>query len=214
MVESAPPEPPSLTGEEPTQHAGDVQNAEGDQGTSSNKRAVPDPADEDEGRWKLRKKIATVGLGEIYDPGIIAIKTKTKAEEVKEEETARQAKQPSDGISTPGDTNATPALKWAPVKWKKAGELADDTSGAPASGSDGDTALREGARRTPTDPSTADEGPAPASITDGSVKEEPLPVKLEETTAPSEESASSGGSLFRKRKAPLGGGTSSRGRRF
>jgi WW domain-binding protein 4 len=214
MVESAPPEPPSVTGEEPTQHVADVQNAEGDQGTNSNKRAVPDPADEDEGRWKLRKKIATVGLGEIYDPGIIAIKPKTKAEEVKEEETARQAKQPSVGIAMPGETNATSALKWAPVKWKKAGEPADGTSGAATSGLDGDTALREGARPVPTDPSTADEGPAPASVTDVSVKEEPLPVKLEETTTPSGESVSSGGSLFRKRKAPLGGGTSSRGRRF
>jgi WW domain-binding protein 4 len=212
MIESAPAEPP-VTGEEP-QHVGDMQNAEGDQGTNSNKRAVPDPADEDEGRWKLRKKIATVGLGEIYDPGIIAIKPKTKAEEVKEEETARQAKQPSVGISTPRDINATPALKWAPVKWKKAGEPADATSGATTSGSDGDTALREGARGAPTDPSTADEGPAAASVTDVSVKEEPLPVKPEETATPSGESASSGGSLFRKRKAPLGGGTSSRGRRF
>jgi len=206
MVESAPPEPPSVTGEEPTQHVGDVQNAEGDQGTNSDKRAVPDPADEDEGRWKLRKKIATVGLGEIYDPGIIAIKPKTKAEEVKEEEAARQAK-------PPGDTNATPALKWAPVKWKKAGEPADDTSGTATSGLDGDPGLGEGARRAPTDPSTADDGPAPASVTDVFVKEEPLPVKPEETT-PSGESVSSGGSLFRKRKAPLGGGTSSRGRRF
>ncbi|KAH9993245.1 hypothetical protein BJV77DRAFT_910040, partial [Russula vinacea] len=83
MVESAPPtEPPSVTGEESTQHVDEVQNAQSNQGTSSNKRAVPvpDPADEDEGRWKLRKKTATVGLGEIYDPGIIAIKLKAKAE--------------------------------------------------------------------------------------------------------------------------------------
>ncbi|KAF8478972.1 hypothetical protein DFH94DRAFT_669911 [Russula ochroleuca] len=211
MVESAPTEPPSGTGEESTQHVDDVQNAEGNQGTSSNKREVPDPADEDEGRWKLRKKIATVGLGEIYDPGIIAIKPKAKAEEVKEEGMASQV-----GISMPGDTTATPVpnLKWAPVKWKKAGEPVEGTSSVATSGPGGDTALAEGAPRAPTEPLKGDEDPAPASVTDVSVKEEPLPVKLEETTTRSGETASSGGSLFRKRKAPLGGGASSRGRRF
>jgi WW domain-binding protein 4 len=214
MVESAPIVPPSGTGEEPTKHVDGVQNTEGDQGTSSNKRAEPDPADEDEGRWKLRKKITSVGLGEIYDPGFIAIKPKAKAEEVKEEETASQVKQPSVGTSTPGDTSATPALKWAPVKWKKAGEPADGTSGAATSGLGGDRGLTEGAPHAPTDPLTADEDPAPALVTGGSVKEETLPVKLEETTIPSGETASSGASLFRKRKAPLGGGTSSRGRMF
>ena len=210
MVESAPIVPPSGTGEEPTQHVDGVQNAEGDQG---NKPVVPDPADEDEGRWKLRKKITSVGLGEIYDPGFIAIKPKAKVEEVKEEETASQVKQPA-GVSTPGDTSATPALKWAPVKWKKAGEPADGTSGAATSGLGGDTGLTEGPPHAPTDPLTADEVPATVLVTDGSVKEEPLPVKLEETTIPSGETVSSGASLFRKRKAPLGGGISSRGRRF
>ena len=219
MVESAPPtEPPPVTGEESTQHVDEVQNAESNQGTSSNKRAVPvpDPADEDEGRWKLRKKTATVGLGEIYDPGIIAIKLKAKAE-IKEEEMAAQgqSKLSSDGNSTPGDTTATPVPKWAPVKWKKAGEPADGTGGGAAtSGPVGDTALTEGAPRAPTDPLKAEEDPAPASVTDVSMKEEPLHAKLEETTTPSGETASSGGSLFRKRKAPLGGGVSSRGRRF
>ena len=217
MVESTPPtEPPSGTGEESTQQVDEVQSAEGEQGTSSNKRAVPvpDPADEDEGRWKLRKKIATVGLGEIYDPGIIAIKPKAKAE-IKEEETAGQAKLSSDGTSMSGDTTATPVLKWAPVKWKKAGEPVDGTNGAATSGPGGDTTLtEEGAPRAPTDPLKADEDPAPAPVTGVSVKEEPLHVKLEETITSSREDASSGGSLFRRRKAPLGGGASSRGRRF
>jgi hypothetical protein len=140
-VESALTEPPSGTVDE-------VQNAEGNQRTGSDKRAAA-PADEDEGRWKLRKKTAAVGLGEIYDPGIIAIKPKeAKAE------TASQV-----DISMLGDTTAT------------------------------------------------------ASVTDVSVKEEPLLVKLEETITPSGENASSGRSSFRKRKTPLGRGASSRGRR-
>ena len=213
MVESTPTESPSGTGEESTQHADDMQSAEGNQGTSSNKRTVPDPADEDEGRWKLRKKMTSVGLGEIYDPGIITIKPKVKAEAVKEDEKVGQGKQPSDGTSRPEDTKATTRPKWAPVKWKKAGESVDDTSRAMGSGA-GDALPIDGAPLVPAGPSNADKDPAPAPATDTSVKEEPSPVKVEEATTPSVKTASSGGSLFRKRKAPLGGGASSRGRRY
>ncbi len=120
IVESAPTESPTGTGEESTQHGDDIQNPEDNQETNK-KRAVPDPAEEERGRWKLRKKTTAVGLGEIYDPGVFAIKLKTKAE-VKEEDTS-QAKEPS------GDANATALPKWAPVKWKKAGEPADDARG-------------------------------------------------------------------------------------
>ncbi|KAI0267889.1 hypothetical protein BGY98DRAFT_902252, partial [Russula aff. rugulosa BPL654] len=81
MVEPTPTESPSGTGEESTHPVGDMQSAEGNRGTGSNKRAVPDATEEDEGRWKLRKKMTNVGLGEIYDPGIITIKPKVKAEE-------------------------------------------------------------------------------------------------------------------------------------
>jgi len=209
MVELTPTESPSGVGEESTQHADDMQRAEGNQGTSSDKRDVPDSTEEDEGRWKLRKKTTTVGLGEIYDPGIIMIKPK-----VKNEETTGQEKQPSDGTSMLEDTKATTVPKWAPVKWKNAGESLGDTSGATGSGPGADAALTEGAPLVPADPSNADEDPAPASVTDTSVKEETSPVKLEEATTPSVDTASSGGSLFRKRKAPLGGGASSRGRRY
>jgi len=209
MVEPTPTETPSGTGEEPTQPVDDMQSTEGNQGTSSNKRAVPDPAEEDEGRWKLRKKITTVGLGEIYDPGIITIKPK-----VKEKETLGQEKVPSDGTATPEDTKAMPVPKWAPVKWKKAGESVDDTSGATGSGPGGDAVLTEGALLVPADALNTDEDPAPASVTGAHMKEEPLPIKLEEATTPSVETAPSGGSLFRKRKVPLGGAPSSRGRRY
>jgi WW domain-binding protein 4 len=209
MVEQTPTESPSGTGAESTQHVDDMESAEGNQGTSSDKSAVPDPAEEDRGRWKLRKKMTTVGLGEIYDPGIIAIKPK-----VKEKETAGQEKQPSDGTAMPEDTKATTVPKWAPVKWKKAGESVDDTSGAAGSGSGGDAALAEGAPLVPADPLNADKDRAPASVTGAPVKEELSPVKLEEATTPSVEISSSGGSLFRKRKAPLGAGASSRGSRY
>jgi WW domain-binding protein 4 len=209
MVEPTPTESTPRTGEESTQHVDDMQSAEGDQGTSSNKRAVPDPAEEDEGRWKLRKKMATVGLGDIYDPGIITIKPK-----IKKKETPGQEKQPSDGTALPEDAKAMTVPKWAPVKWKKAGESVCDTSGTTGSGPGDDAVLTEGAPPVPADPLNAQKDPAPASVTGAPAKEEPSPVKLEEAITPSVEAASSGGSLFRKRKAPLGGGTGGRGRRY
>ncbi|KAH9963842.1 hypothetical protein BC827DRAFT_1128701 [Russula dissimulans] len=194
VVENASAEGASRKGEESTQHDDHTHSTEDDLETNK-KRAVPDTADEDEGRWKLRKKTTAVGLGEIYDPGIIVIRPKVKPE-IKEET---------------GDIKATAVPKWAPVKWKKAGEGADDPSVAASPGSREDT---EEGRKAPSDSSNADENPVPDPVVDIHVKEDPLPVKLEEATTPSIESASSGASLFRKRKAPTGGGASSRGRRF
>ena len=209
MVEPTPTESTSGTGEASTQHVDDMQGAEGNQGTSSNKRTVPDPAEEDEGRWKLRKKMTTVGIGEIYDPGIITIKPKVKVKE-----TPGQEKLPSDITALSEDTKATTVPKWAPVRWKKAGESVDDTSGATGSGPGGDAVLTESAPPVFADPLKADEDSAPASVTGPPLKEEPSLVKLEEAITPSVETASSGGSLFRKRKAPFGGGTNGRGRRY
>jgi WW domain-binding protein 4 len=211
VVVPATTEPPPDAGEDP-QHGDDVQNREGDQ-EAGKKRAVPDTAEEDEGRWKLRKKTTTVGLGEIYDPGIIAIKLRAKAE-IKEDETASTTTQPSDDAPAAGDAKATALPKWAPVKWKRAGEPADDTSGEGTPRlADGETVSTEGTSRVVLpDPPDAVEMPAPAPVADVLVKGEPSLVKLEETTASGE--APSGGSLFRKRKAPAGGAASSRGRRF
>ncbi|KAI0256394.1 hypothetical protein BJV78DRAFT_463523 [Lactifluus subvellereus] len=211
FVESTPTEPPSRTGEEPIQNGGDTQDAADDQETS-NKRTAPDPEEDDEGRWKLRKKTATVGLGEIYDPGIIAIKTKTKVE-VKGEEAAGQDKQ---SPSAAGDAKATAVPKWAPVKWKKAGEPADNRDGAMSSALAGDTASTEIATKAAPDPPNADEDVKPilAPAVNMPVKKEPLPAKVEVAVTPSGETGPSQGSLFRKRKAPIGGGVSSRERRF
>jgi len=210
VVEPTTTEPPPGTGEDPTQQGDDEQNR-GDNHEAGKKRAVPDTAEEDEGRWKLRKKITTVGLGEIYDPGIIAIKPR-----VKDEETASTSKQPPGDTPLAGDEKATGLPKWAPVKWKRAGEPADDASGETSSRllTDGETVPMKGTSRVVIpDPPDADEMPAPAPVADVSVKAEPSLVKLEEAL-PSGEAPSSGGSLFRKRKAPAGGGSSSRGRRF
>jgi WW domain-binding protein 4 len=203
FVESTPTEPPSGTGEETTQNEGDTQNAADHQETG-NKRTVPDAAEDDEGRWKLRKKTTTVGLGEIYDPGIIAIKPKVKVEG---EGAVDQDKQ------LPNATTAVP--KWAPVKWKKAVEPADDTDGAAGSAPAVDTASTGAAAKATPDPPNAntDTKPILAPDVDASV-EEPLQIKREESALPSGETGPPHGSLFRKRKAPVGGGASSRGRRF
>jgi len=211
VVEPTTTEPPPGTGEDPTQQGDDAQNREDNQ-EAGKKRAVPDTVEEDEGRWKLRKKITTVGLGEIYDPGIIAIKPR-----VKDEETASTTKQLPGDTPLAGDEKATALPKWAPVKWKRAGEPTDDASGETSSGlADGETVPTEGTSRVVIpDPPDADEKPPPAPVADvSSVKEEePSLVKLEDAL-PSGEAPSSGGSLFRKRKAPAGGGSSSRGRRL
>jgi WW domain-binding protein 4 len=210
VVVPATTEPPPGAGEDPIQHGDDVQNR-GDNQEGGKKRAVPDTAEEDEGRWKLRKKTTTVGLGDIYDPGIIAVKLRAKAE-VKEDETASTTTQPPGDAPEAGDAKATALPKWAPVKWKRAGEPADDTSGEGTPRlADGETVPTEGVVLP--DPQDAVEMPAPAPVADVLVKGEPSIVKLGETTA-SGEAPSSGGSLFRKRKAPAGGGASSRGRRF
>ena len=215
VVEPTATEPPPGTGENPTQHGDDAQNHEDNQ-EAGKKRPVPDIAEEDEGRWRLRKKTTAIGLGEIYDPGFIAIKPRAKAE-LKEEETIGTTK-PSGDVPVAGDAKAAALPKWAPVKWKRAGEPADGPKGeASSSLVDGETVPPVPTEGTSgvvlSDPPDADEKLAPAPVADVSVKEEPSLVKLEEAT-PSGEAPSSGGSLFRKRKAPAGGGTSSRGRRF
>ena len=199
MVESAPAESPTGPSEETkpeptTQQSEDVHEA-------TTKRPLPDPADEEEGRWKLRKKMATVGLGEIYDPGIISIKPRAKVES---NEGAGNDSEPLSTSTAPttSDTGATAIPKWAPVRWSKAGEPTNDT--VPA-----------------TDKSRTDEVPAASPGSPGGEEESTLaavanipvkeePVKLEESSV---DTIPAGGSLFRKRKTPARGSTSS-GRRF
>ncbi|KAI9437899.1 hypothetical protein F5148DRAFT_1262104 [Russula earlei] len=181
VVESTPMDAP---GEESIQHVDHMPNTF---------------AEEDRGR------LPVVGLGEIYDPGIITIKPKIKLEG-----TVNQAKE---GASTADDAKATALFKWAPVKWKRAGEATDDTDVAVSSGPGGDAMLTEGAQQVPADPLNADDSSASTPVADTSLKEEPAAVKSVEATPPSGETASSSSaSLFRKRKAPIGGGASNRGR--
>jgi WW domain-binding protein 4 len=133
--------------------------------------------------------------------------------EVKGEEAACQDKQSPNATSAVGDAKGTAVPKWAPVKWKKAGDAADNRDGAANSAPAGDIASTEIATNAAPDLSNADADvkliTTPAI--DMSAKEEP---KFEEAVTPSGENSPSPGNLFRKRKAPIGGGASSRGRRF
>ena len=60
------------------------------------------PEEEDTRRFKLRKKTVGVGLGEIYDPGIIPIKVKKKEES---SETSLSPAPASSQSATPGVLN-------------------------------------------------------------------------------------------------------------
>ncbi|KAH9062470.1 hypothetical protein EDB87DRAFT_1673889 [Lactarius vividus] len=204
LVESAPAEPSSGTSEE-TKPEPNTPQIEGGQ-EAANKRPLPDPADEEEGRWKLRKKMATVGLGEIYDPGIISIKPKAKVE-IDEGVTGSDRVLPS--TPTPGDTGATAVPKWAPVKWKKQTNRSATQMTQRALHQRLTTHVWTRRRQFSPEPSDGGKQNTLAPVTDVPVKEEP--VKLEE---PLEEAIPAGGSLFRKRKTPARGGTNSSGRRF
>ena len=68
--------------------------------------------DEEDGRgWKLRRKVASVGLGELYDPGVLPIKLKVKKEEQMEAQTSPPSEAPSLGESE--------KPKWSARGWNK-----------------------------------------------------------------------------------------------
>jgi WW domain-binding protein 4 len=198
VVESAPAE----ASENPTAGAAATEEADG-----GRKRTAEGPADEEDERgWKLRKKRLNVGLGEIYDPGIIAVKVKPKEEpEVKAEDEGKGSTQ----LLTDG-ANVKTELKWTPVKWRKASEpVESDVRGV-------DTP--DLASHSAPTPASQDE-PAPASRVEPTSASDdpqshvsPAPA-CHDPPAPKSEGAS-GGSMFRKRRVPTTGGASSRGRRL
>ncbi|KAI0075744.1 hypothetical protein K474DRAFT_1599307 [Panus rudis PR-1116 ss-1] len=171
------------------------------------REAEAPPVDEEDARqFRLKKKKLDVGLGEIYDPGLIPIKLKTKKEEPSPEA------QSSNSTSEPSSSTNGAPLKWSARGWKKPSEQA---------GSVADSSSR-------TDNVSADTTPPPAET----VKGEPSEVSLDshasdsgkvgqaqkEETVPKTEpveptSTPSTGGLFRKRKTPAST-ASGRGRRI
>ncbi|EIN11661.1 hypothetical protein PUNSTDRAFT_98839 [Punctularia strigosozonata HHB-11173 SS5] len=153
--------------------------------TAVGQKRVAEAVDEDEDarEFKLRKKTVGPGLGQIYDPGLIPIKLKTKKEEPSMEGASAQ--------SRPSETNATNGPRWTSSGWKRPGESAQDVKQE-----DGLDTLKQGDVS-----SKAQEGA-------GDVKQEEVALKVEESETKAQ--ATTEAPVFRKRKVPAGGG---RGRR-
>ena len=201
---------PAHLGEQPAE--GIKQGAEPAEG--SNKRPAEEPLDEeDEHRWKLRKKTMSVGLGEIYDPGIIAIKVKPKKEEPKGDAGVLRGKGTLGGDAIgiragTGETGpkASAMPRWTSVKWKKTGVAEADVARVPSASEenavpDSDNNL---------DSETVD--------VNGETKEEPNEGALEpfvkEEESATAASTTLGGNLFKKRRIPIAVGAGRRGRTF
>jgi WW domain-binding protein 4 len=162
-------------------------------------------AAEDERSWKLRKKTVGPGLGEIYDPGIIPIKLKTKVEEHAETGTVITAP-----ITSSDYSKATAAPKWTKTQWKRAGEAVEEIKEE----SMGEGVAVEmngipGPQEPPEPGPKVEKNENQSGISEPS-KEQSTLLKLEETPtiAPA---AGASGSMFRKRKAP--GSIGDRGKR-
>ncbi|KAF9241532.1 hypothetical protein BU15DRAFT_87125 [Melanogaster broomeanus] len=190
----------------------------------NNKRPAPttDVGEEDPRAFKFRKKTAGLGLGEIYDPGIIPIKIKTKEEEDVKEEQKRDDERGAvatgatgDGTSEGGELGSkTPVLKWTKVQWKKvdtppqtyvigtATEVKPDTHAATnvcfptMSAESGLTPPVD--HEPPKDVVKAEPDVSLGATVPEGVKKEGTPLLTEPTQQPAS-------GLFRKRKLPIGG---------
>ncbi|KAI1795664.1 hypothetical protein LXA43DRAFT_1167173 [Ganoderma leucocontextum] len=209
VVEVAPPPTAGPSGEgrkerEREQEQGEGAKVEGGAETDGTRAGEKRPAevpldDEDSRGWKLRRKVALVGLGDMYDPGALPIKLKAK----KLEE--------SGWASVSDDANGTSARaglslggsekpRWSARGWNKPGEASN-----PADKADGELTVDSEMKTEEDEPlgKLLDE-PLPEGSSAPEVKTE---VKAEEVKAETiEPAAPAGGSLFKKRKAPVGGG--------
>ncbi|KAG1742806.1 hypothetical protein EDB19DRAFT_1894812 [Suillus lakei] len=157
------------------------------------KREAPVEDIEDERVFKLRKKTVDIGLGELYDPGLIPIKLKVKKEESTEP-------QPTSSRTAVDDikADALPADAKVKIAWKRAAfqPAADEPapygvktdSGRECGAPEESGAFKEEVVHTKIEPEPQLEIP-------------PEPVQKEEAILPSLE-ASAPTSLFRKRKLP------------
>ncbi|KAI9067405.1 hypothetical protein FKP32DRAFT_1588776 [Trametes sanguinea] len=188
-------------------------------GRAGEKRPADQPPDEEDARgWKLRRKVVNVGLGQLYDPGAIPIKLKTK----KEEPEGDQGSALTGGSNgSTGSAGALPSFggtekpRWSARGWNKPGASSRSTATpepATSPGQDGDTAETS----TPQAPKSEENGlpesmfsePVHSASEQPSAAEEGAPVGVKsESTEPPAPPAPSGGSLFKKRKVPAAGGS-------
>lgn len=172
--------------------------------------------DEDTRQFKLRRKKLGVGLGEIYDPGVIPIKLKKKEEpaagDVVDGSKGVLVSQSTSSGAGPSSASATVVPQWSSRGWNKPGASDARDATAEAEGSaDVKTIAVGDPVVTNTDTLDASSQPSDSKEKAVGVKiEDPETVKKEELSAP-QPSISTGG-LFKKRKLPAGG-AGSRGRR-
>ncbi|CAL1706497.1 unnamed protein product [Somion occarium] len=181
------------------------------------KREAPVIVDEEDTRsFRFKKKRLGAGLGEIYDPGPIPIKLKTKKEESPSNEGLAGLGSVDAGPSGP-ITPATSVPRWSARGWKKPTDR-ETTSTV----TNGTTTVKEevsdSSSQVKGEPLEQSE-PALSHISTSSSKDIPSgdikveDVKSEEIEPPSTSSASFGG-LFKKRKIRAGGNAGNRGRRL
>lgn len=184
------------------------------------KRPAETPTDEyDERTFKLRKK--TVNLGDVYDPGVITIKPKIKKEETPSPEppaptaalqfTSISFKKPSaDPLSTtaPLQPASAPSTISADAPQAKSGPKWSKSSwGAPVEEPPVETAAEATVKQELPPVAFTDDAHPPAA----EVKQEDT---VKEDLASPAAAPSTGGIIFKKRKAGTSAGVSRGGRRF
>ncbi|OJT06967.1 hypothetical protein TRAPUB_2168 [Trametes pubescens] len=207
-------------------HAKQEPGAEGSR--AGEKRPAEEPVDEEDARgWKLRRKKINVGLGELYDPGALPIKLKAKKEEPEEGGLSQAG-----GFSTVVGGSLPPLggtemPSWSARGWNKPGAAPRSTASpeptASSNGQDkqpGDGETQTGIkhvpreRATPKDVLPESSSQQPQSDLDTSLplktEVDQLPVKPEPADVEAPPPGPSGGSMFKKRKAPAGGGRGGR----
>ncbi|KAK7035499.1 hypothetical protein VNI00_011792 [Paramarasmius palmivorus] len=165
--------------------------------TNNLKRPAETPVDQEDTRhFKLQKKTLTTGLGQIYDPGIITVKQKTKEPTETKEVAQEEPKTAAVSSSTTNVANESPkTTKWIKTQWKRPGEKGDES---PEAIQDSDAVVKQSENELPRD--AGDKTVVETAVkaeSDSEVKSEPI-EQARESTVPT---GSSGG-LFKKRKKP------------
>lgn len=183
--------------------------------SAGEKRPAEEPVDEEDARgWKLRRKKINVGLGELYDPGALPIKLKAKKEEPEE------AGLPQAGGFSAVAGGGLPPLggtekpSWSARGWNKPGAAPRSTVSPEPAGSSNRHGNQPGDGETQPEvkakdglPESNDHQPQSHPDTSLPLKREAdqLPVKSESADVVVPPPVPSGGSMFKKRKAPAGG---------
>ncbi|KZV63364.1 hypothetical protein PENSPDRAFT_678016 [Peniophora sp. CONT] len=174
------------------------------------KRPFPATADDDEDaghRWKLRKKTAAVGLGELYDPGVMKLKPRVKSQPADTEAPNTIGSDAAGWTGASGENrpNATEAPKWTTMKWRKPGEGPESEAPADAQATSALPPIKQEPGPDTSAPLTGDATTAAAGNGAPAVKQEEIDTKPE--SDPAGAAAVAGhvppASLFKKRKRPV-----------